>query len=115
LTVSGVSLEFFLKYQKIIFRSLGVLLFLVGFAAYFWTMPKEAMSENEKAAVNLARMEASVKGHSSSKIKKKKPDPTHFVEAIKKTRKKQLQYLTIFSMIIGAGFLLYSFVKKEKD
>jgi hypothetical protein len=104
-------LEFFLKHQKIIFRSLGSLMLLVGFVVHFWLTPKEVVSKNSMAAANVARMEASVSGH-SSKSNKSKPDTSHFLKAFEETKKKQMEYLTIIAMIFGIGFLAYSFFKK---
>jgi len=105
-------LEFLKKYKKEIFRSIGGLLFVIGFVVHFWITPQKGVSENEIAAANLARMEASVQGKSTTKAKKK-PDPSHIAKALKATRQKQMEYMTIFSMILGALFLLGSFIKKS--
>ena len=107
-------MEFFLKNQKIIFRIIGTILFLVGFALYFWTTPKQGISENERAAANVARMEAKVKG-SSSKSVKQTPDSSKFLDKLKDTQEKQVQYALVLAMLFGAGFLGYSFLKKESD
>ena len=108
--------EIFLKYKIVIFRVLGVIMLLVGFAIYFWETPKEGMSQSEIAAANVARMEASVSGSSSSSAKETiKPNGSKFLEEFKNSKKKQLEYLTIFSMIFGAVFLFYSFFGKSKS
>jgi hypothetical protein len=106
--------EFFLKYQKKIFRILGVILFVVGFAVNFWFMPQKALSQNELAEANIARMEASIHG-SGTKSQKAKPDTSHFSKALKETRAAQMKYLTMIAMVMGALFLGYSFLKKEED
>jgi len=106
-------LKFFKKHQKVIFRSLGTLLFLVGFVVNFWTIPQKAASVNSVAAANVARMEASVVGGAPKSVKKVNP-AHHISKALKATREKQMRYLTIFSMIIGAVFLFYSFIKKDE-
>lgn len=108
-------LEFFKKYKKIIVRVLGVLMLLVGFAVHFWTVPKEGISKEEIAAANVARMEASVAGSASSATKQAKPKESPFMKEFKNTRQKQLEYLTITVMVLGIGFLLYSFIKKEEE
>ena len=107
-------MEYFVKHQKVIVRSLGAFLLIVGFVVNFWVTPKKAMSANEIAAANLARMEASVVGTSTKKVQKK-ADPTHISKALKATRAQQLRYATIFAMVLGALFLGYSFIKKEED
>ncbi|MEN8304321.1 MAG: hypothetical protein ABFQ64_09640 [Campylobacterota bacterium] len=109
-------MEFFLKYKTVIMRSLGALMLVVGFAIHFWATPKEGISANERAAANVARMEAKVKGESSAQSKSSKKSDSKFLEELKKTQEKQLQYLTIIAMILGVGFLGYSFMpKREKD
>ncbi|CAI6146539.1 MAG: hypothetical protein SPLUMA2_SPLUMAMAG2_00371 [uncultured Sulfurimonas sp.] len=47
-------MEFFLKYQQVILRSLGGFLLLIGFIVHFWTVPQEGISQNDRAAANLA-------------------------------------------------------------
>ena len=107
-------MEFFLKHKTVIFRTLGVVFLLTGFLIKFWVMPQEAVSQNDRAAANLARIEASVAGV-SHKSAKKKVDNTHFLKKLKDTQKKQLEYLTILAMILGSISLGYSFVGKSKE
>ncbi|MBE0514217.1 hypothetical protein [Sulfurimonas sp.] len=106
--------EIFKKYKIIIFRTAGVVMLVVGFMLYFWISPKEVVSENEIAAANVARMEASVRGSSSSAKKNQEPSASKFVEELKNAQKAQIQYLTILSMIFGILFLGYSFIPKPK-
>ncbi|MDT8339439.1 MAG: hypothetical protein RQ763_09580, partial [Sulfurimonas sp.] len=106
--------EIFKKYKIIIFRVVGAVMLVSGFAAYFWMTPKEVASENEIAAANVARMEASVRGGSSSAKQNQEPSASKFVEELKNAQKAQIQYLTILSMIFGAVFLGYSFISKPK-
>lgn len=96
-----------------IFRSVGGFMLLLGFIAYFWVTPKEGVSANVLAAANVARMEAKVAGVSSTQSSVK-PSDSKFVDTFRETREKQLKYLTIIIMIFGAGFLAYSFLKKEE-
>jgi len=106
-------MEYFLKHKIIIFRVIGALMLLVGFGVHFWVMPKKGISEIDIAAANVARMEASVKGHSSSSNKQHKPDASKFLEHFKDTQAKQMEYMTIIVMIFGIGFLGYSFIPKK--
>ena len=103
--------EIFYKHKKVIFRSLGALMLFVGVVVYFWTAPQEVLSENEIAAANVARMEASVRGGTSTT--KKEPSASKFVEELKNAQEAQIQYFTILSMIFGALFLGYSFLSKN--
>jgi len=107
--------EIFLKHQTIIFRGLGAFMLLVGFVTYFWTTPKEALTQNEIAAANVARMEARVSGGSGGSTKKPKSSSSKFMEQLKDTQAVQARYLTILAMIFGVGFLGYSFVGKKKS
>lgn len=106
-------MEFFKKYQIIIFRSVGSFLFIVSVAAFFWTAPKKGFTENEIAAANVARMEARMAGQSSSSTQAQKPNKSPFLKTYKDTQAKQLRYALIVLMILGAGFLLYSFISKK--
>ncbi|WP_434637503.1 hypothetical protein MLC35_01700 [Sulfurimonas sp. NW7] len=107
-------MEFFLKHKIVILRSVGIFMFFIGFAVHFWTTPKIAMSANEVAAANVARIEASVSGHLPG-VKKAKPDIATFRESLVSAQQQQKKYLTIFAMLLGVLFLGYSFIKKEQD
>ncbi|QFR48526.1 hypothetical protein FJR48_01800 [Sulfurimonas lithotrophica] len=108
-------MEFFKKYQTIIFRSLGVLLLIVSIAAFFWTAPKKGFTENEIAAANVARMEARMAGQNSGVAQKEKPKHSPFLKTYKDTQAKQLRYALIVMMIAGIGFLGYSFLSKKEE
>ncbi len=108
-------MEFFSKYKTVILRGLGSFMLIVGFGIHFWAMPKEGLSENDRAAARVARMEAKVKGTSSKGSKSSKKNDSKFLEELKKTQAKQLQYITIIVMILGVGSLGYSFIAKKKD
>ncbi len=88
---------------------------VIGFAIHFWVTPKEGLSENDKAAARVARMEAQVKGSSSKSSKSSKQDTSKFLEELKSTQAKQMQYMTILAMLFGVGFLGYSFISKKED
>ncbi len=105
--------EIFKKYQKIILRTLGGLMLLVGFVIHFWSTPKEGFTRDELAAANVARMEASVAGGSATSSKVTHANDKPLFSEFKSAQKKQMEYLTILAMILGIGFLGYSFIKKE--
>ena len=107
-------MNFFFKHKIILLRTIGFIALVVGFAIHFWVTPKEGISENEVAAANLARIERQVKGSGASQ-KSTQKDNSKFLEKFKKQQQKQMQYLTILAMIVGAGFLGYSFLPKKED
>lgn len=108
--------EIFIKNKIIIFRTVGGIMFLVGLVMLFWTDPKEvALSENEIAAANIARIEATVRGRSSDLKQVPKPDSSTFVEELENNQKKQEEQLIILSMLFGALLLIYSFIPKAKS
>ena len=106
-------MEFFLKHRLVIMRSLGAIMLLIGFAVHFWVTPKEGLSENDKAAARVARMEASAKEKTLSKAGSQQKDTSKFMDKIKNAQAKQLQYMTIIVMVLGVGFLGYSFMPKK--
>lgn len=108
-------MDFFLKYKTIILRSMGAFMLVVGFAVHFWVTPSKGLSENDKAAARVARMEASAKGQDSKKSASTKKDDTKFLEKLKDTQAQQLQYMMILVMLFGVGFLGYSFIPKKED
>ena len=105
-------MDFFLKHKTVILRSLGIFMLIVSFLVYFWTTPKETLSANEIAAANVARMEARVAGSSSVEAAQK--SDTKFISELKKNQADQVRYFIIILMILGVGFVGYSFVKKEE-
>lgn len=106
-------MEFFLRNKTLILRTIGVLMLLVGFVMNFWIVPPQGLTENELAKANIARMEAQAKGTSLSSSNSAKKDDSKFLENLKNTQKKQLEYLTIFMMLFGGASLGVSFLKKR--
>ncbi len=106
-------MEFYLKYKKVALRFIGLSMLVIGFSLQFWSTPKEGVSEIEIAAANVARMEAKVKSDGKSE-KKVESSANDYLEELKKNQEKQMEYLKIIAMLLGAVFLGYSFVKKEK-
>ncbi len=108
-------MEFFYKYKTIILRVLGTLLLVGGFIAMFWKTPDKGVSEEDRAAQRVARMEASVLKKGASNINQKEEKPKSiFMEKMKETQEKQIKYLLILTIIFGIGFLGYSFIKKDE-
>jgi len=108
--------EFFKKHKIMIFRVVGALMLLVGFIVHFWLTPKEGYTQNELAALNVARMEARVAGSSStSSSKKAQPDTSKYIQELKNAQAKQMEYFNIIVMVFGIGFLGYSFMRKKED
>ena len=108
-------MDFFLKHKTVILRALGSFMIIVGLIVHFWSTPKEGLSENERAAARVARMEAKVKGASSKTSSSSNKSDLDFLEQLKKTQAKQLQYMTIIVMVLGIGSLGYSFLPKKED
>jgi len=106
-------MEFFIKNKIVILRTLGAMMLIVGFSVHFWTVPKEGLSANAKAAANVARMEARAAGKSGQAASKK--SDSKYLEEFKNIQAKQLEYLTIFAMLFGVGFLGYSFMPKKEE
>ncbi len=107
-------MDFFFKHKIVILRTIGVLMLLIGFGVHFWATPKTRVSENEIAAANVARMEASVAGSSKS-VKSARPDMSTFRKSLMSVQEQRTRYITILAMVIGVLFLGYSFLKKEED
>ncbi|MDQ1244925.1 MAG: hypothetical protein QG565_1265 [Campylobacterota bacterium] len=107
--------EIFIKHKIVIFRTAGSIMLFLGFVLFFWMSPKEVASENEIAAANVARMEASVSGGTSGTQKAPKPETSKFIEELKNAQEKQVRYLTILTTVFGIGFLAYSFLSKPKS
>jgi len=109
-------MEFFFKHKVLIFRTLGIFMLLLSFVLYFWVTPKEGISQNDKAAARVARMEASVKGHSNTQKKNKQNESTKFLDKLKEQQKQQVRYMLFLSILFGVGFVSYSFLnQKEKN
>ncbi len=102
-------LEWFKRNKKLAYKITGVNFLLMALVLLFWSQPKESFSENEKAAANVARMEAQASSAGGSKPSA----PPNFMQEHQETQKKQLRIFLIIMVIAGAGFLGYGFLKKE--
>ena len=98
----------------VLIRTGGVLLLLIGFVVQFWVTPQKGVSLNEKAAANVARMEAQVAGSSATQAQHK-PQKSPFLKAFESKREQQVRYATIIAMLLGIGFLVYSFFAGKKE
>jgi Na+/H+ antiporter NhaC len=100
-------LDWVKKNQKLAFKVTGVNFLLMALVLLFWSQPKMVLSENEKAAANVARMESKAKGNSA-------PSSTgNIMQEHHQSQKKQLRIFLIIMTISGAVLLGYGFLKKE--
>ena len=106
-------MDFFFKNKIVIMRVLGSVMLVVSFAIHFWVTPQEGLSKNQRAAANVARMEAKMAPKGTKTSNSQKKDDSKFLKSLKKTQEKQMQYLTILAMVFGVGFLGYSFIPKR--
>lgn len=102
-------MEFFRKNRTIVLRSMGGLMLLISFLIYFWDAPQKTLTPNERAAANIARMEAKVSATTTTT----KHEESKFLTNLKETQDKQLRYMLIFFMVFGLVFLGYSFIKRD--
>jgi septal ring-binding cell division protein DamX len=100
----------FKKNKKLAFKLIGINFLLVTVIMLFWNAPKESLSENEKAAANVTRMEAQVAGTQTAI----QPASMNLMKKHMKKQKEQLRILLVLMVIAGAGFVLYGFLKKEE-
>ena len=105
-------MEFFLKNKIVLLRVAGALMLVVGFAVHFWVSPQKGLSKNQIAAANIARMKVKVASNTNSDSSKRR-EASKLLKRLKDTQEKQMRYLTIISMILGVGFLGYSFIPKR--
>jgi len=102
-------MEFFRTNRVVIARSMGIFMLLISFIIYFWDIEQKTLTPNERAAANIARMEAKV----SVKTTTNKHESSKFLQHLQKKQDEQLRYMLIFFMIFGLGFLGYSFIKRD--
>lgn len=95
-----------------ILRTLGIFMLISGLASFFWVTPKQGLSANDRAAANIARMEAKVQGNTN--VTSSKSNDSKFLKNLKNTQEKQVKYMTILFIIIGVGFLGSSFFTKKQ-
>ena len=105
-----MTIEWVKQNKKLASKIMGANFLFMALLLLFWSQPKEGMSENEKAAANLARMEAQVSGSSQKEASK----PPSLMKEYKRTQKAQLQVFLIIMVIAGTGLLGYGFMKKEE-
>lgn len=98
------------KNKKLALKVTGVNFLLMALVLLFWSQPKSGMSENEKAAANLARMEAQVRTASQ----KPASSADDFKLAHSQYQEKQVQIFLVLMIVFGVGFLGYGFLKKEE-
>ena len=97
--------------KKLASKIMGANFLVMAFILIFWSQPKEGMSENEKAAANVARMEARLSGDSQTKAA---AQSSNFMKEYRQSQQAQLRIFLVIMVIAGVGFLLYGFLKKEE-
>ena len=97
------------KNKKLASKITGINFLIMALVVLFWSQPKEGMSANERAAANLARMEAHVQGSS----KQTTSSANHFRQSHEKHQEKQVRIFLILMVLFGVVFLGYGFIKKE--
>lgn len=102
-------LEWIKHNKRLAYKITGVNFLLMALVLLFWSQPKAGLSENERAAANVARMEAKAKSQSGTESLKL----PNYMQEHQETQKKQLRIFLIIMVIAGAGFLGYGFLKKE--
>lgn len=105
-------LEFIIKHKIILSRTIGIVLLVVGIAALFWAKPDTALTENEIAEANIARMEASLPQNIASS--KKQSQTPSFMKAYKEKQKEHIRYLVVALIVCGIAFIGYSFIRKRE-
>ena len=95
--------------KRVASKIMGANFLVMAVVLLFWSQPKEGLSENEKAAANVARMEARMSGTSVTKPSSQ----SNFMKEYRQSQKAQLQIFIVIMVVAGAGFLLYGFLKKE--
>ncbi len=106
--------EWIITNQILLSRLIGSLLLVVGLGAFFWinNSGSSVSLEEQRAAERVARMEAHVKGSGASSTVPTKITPTI---SYSEHTKEQVRYMLILMMLLGAGALGYSFIKKESQ
>ena len=98
----------FQKYKTAILRVIGVVLVLSALGTHYYMPPRE-MSENEKAAMRVARME----GQSSQRVVSTQSSRQSYMNQYQEYQAKQIEYFTFIFTLLGLGFFIASFMKKE--
>lgn len=106
--------EWLIRHQKIVSRSVGILLILGAAVSLFWDMRGGGVSEEERlAAERVAQYEARMHAQMAGSQKKSAEKP-YFMEAYKEKQEQQLRYAVVIALTIGIGFVGYSFLRKEE-
>ena len=104
-------LEWVKRNQSLAFKITGANFLVMAFVLLFWSQPKVGMSENEKAAANVARMEGRSGG--TDEIKQMNAEKSaNFMKEYQENQKANLRIVLIIMAALGTGFLAYGFIKK---
>ncbi len=103
--------EWYLSHKKLAYKLMGANFLLMALVLLFWSAPKEGMSENERAAANVARMEARIQGQGSTSQENK----VNLLNRHMDKQQAQLRIVLVIMVIVGVGFLAYGVLKKEEN
>jgi uncharacterized protein YjeT (DUF2065 family) len=102
----------FRAHRRQLSRILGALMLIAGVVLLYWDNRGSGVSEEERiAAANVARMEARMRSQHAGSAASDKPI---FGTSYREKQRQQLRYAVITLMVLGAGFMLYGFLKKEE-
>ena len=107
-------MNFFQKHIVAIFRFAGVVFLLSACIVYFLNSAPKSLTPQERAIMNVARMEGQVK--TQMRVEVNRPHSgTHLSKGMKDSHEKQLKYFTILAMLFGVGLIGYSFIPKKEE
>ena len=99
------------RHRKALFLTVGSLMVIAALALFFWGGEKTSVSKEDRLAqANIARMESSVAGTSTTK---REQPPINHIETIYEKRKQQTRYLLLLLAVGGIAFMLVGMYKKR--
>lgn len=94
---------------------LGVLLLIISVAMLFWDNKSGVSQAEQRASINVARMEARAQARMSGKpLPKEEPKPI-FHAKLKERQEQQVRYALILMILFGVGFVGYGYFKKAEE
>lgn len=103
--------DWYLNNKRLALKLMGGNFLVMALVLLFWSAPQESASENERAAANVARMEARMQGKGTAP----KDNRVNLLGKHMEKQQQQLRVLLILMVIAGAGFLAYGFLKKDDN
>lgn len=93
---------------------LGIVLLVVSVGILFWDNSGSASVEEERAAANIARMEARAQARMNGQPMPKEEKKPYFMQQYKEKQEQQLRYALIIMILVGVGFVGYGYFTKEE-